>query len=196
MTISDPNPYLTPDPADDNGELIGQTEGTRTYARKNDDVLQSAILSKDGFYRYRLERRWGEGKPLVFLMLNPSTANAMVNDLTITKCIGYAKRWNYPAIVVVNLYAYRSTYPGALAAVPDPIGPENDRHILDACAEAGRVVIAWGRANPRRVGEVMRMLKTYGYPIYAIRQNVDGNPAHPSRAGYTSEPITYEDPRT
>jgi len=86
-----------------------------------------AIVSDDGLYRYRLWRRWDAECPtMVWIMLNPSTADAEVDDPTIRRCIGFARREHCGGIEVVNLYALRATNP---AAHPTPEGPENAKAI-------------------------------------------------------------------
>jgi len=104
-----------------------------------------ATFSRDRRYRYRLWRRWDRGRPVVaFVMLNPSTADARRDDPTIRRCVGFAQRWGYGGIEVVNLYAYRATDPRALRTVRDPVGPGNRRHMRRALRRAALVVLAWG----------------------------------------------------
>lgn len=113
------------------------------------DGRASAVLSKDGMFRYALTRRWGPGATLLFVMLNPSRADATKDDPTIRRCIGFAKRERFEAIEVVNLFAYRETNPLALTEVWQ-IGPDNDRTIREAMARADQVVAAWG-ATPTAI---------------------------------------------
>ena len=85
-----------------------------------------ALLSSCGTYRYRLWRYWHtEREPLIFIMLNPSTADAMQDDPTIRKCIGFAKRLGFGGIEVVNLFAYRATDPRDLRANGYQVGPDD-----------------------------------------------------------------------
>lgn len=117
---------------------------------------RGALLSEDGRYRYRLWRLWDELAPVMtWVMLNPSTADAEVDDPTIRKCIGFAKQHHYGGIVVVNLFAYRATDPKELGKVKDPVGPENDQHILWACTAPLMlsVVAGWGTAKTRLIRE-------------------------------------------
>src|SRR5689334_10494992 len=106
---------------------------------------RAAMLSPDSNYRYSLRRTWREGSRIVcFIMLNPSTADADLDDPTIRRCIGFAKSWNYDALEVVNLFAWRATKPSVLASIDDPEGLENDGSILKAAARAEMIVCAWG----------------------------------------------------
>src|ERR1051326_5628436 len=95
-----------------------------------------ALFSPCGLFRYRLWRHWTPGMPpLVFVMLNPSTADAEKNDPTVERCERRAKAGGFGGGEVVNLFALRSTDPKALYSAADPIGPENDKVIATA---AGR----------------------------------------------------------
>src|SRR5437588_2477108 len=90
----------------------------------------SAVFSPDGRYRYLLTRRLGRSRRVAtFIMLNPSTADAINNDPTIRKCVGFARRWGCGLLQVVNLFALRATEPRVLRAAADPVGPENSRWI-------------------------------------------------------------------
>jgi hypothetical protein len=110
-------------------------------------------------------------------MLNPSTADASQDDPTIRRCIGFSRAWGYGSLVVVNLFALRSTDPKALYASMDRIGPDNDRHIADAATTAALVVCAWGNhgALTGRSAEVLRLLPRPHY----LRLTKAGQPEHP-----------------
>lgn len=110
----------------------------------------SAVLSECGKYRYRLERvLGGDGFVLVFIMLNPSTADATRDDPTIRKCVGFARLWGASKIIVVNLFAYRATDPRHLfmarCSGEDVVGPDNNQHIRLALEQSDSAVVAWGR---------------------------------------------------
>lgn len=105
----------------------------------------TAVIDPTGTYRYLLGRVLGKGaNRILWVMLNPSTADALQDDNTIRKICGFSARWGYDLLEVVNLFALRSTDPTALKKHADPIGPENDRHILEAVQRANTVVCAWG----------------------------------------------------
>ena len=105
---------------------------------------RTATISDCGQYRYDLGRRWAPGPRLLWVMLNPSTADAMEDDPTIRRCIGFSKRDGYGSLIVVNLYAYRATNPKALLTADDPEGPDNWWHIQRAVRSSDAVVYAWG----------------------------------------------------
>lgn len=75
-------------------------------------MIKGAKISECGKYRYQLWRIWDESLPKVlFIMHNPSTADADVDDPTIRRCIAYAKEWGYGGLYVGNLSPYRATDP-------------------------------------------------------------------------------------
>lgn len=142
----------------------------------------TAIISDCGKFRYRLGRRWAEGgKALVFVMLNPSTADAEQDDATIRRCIRFAKAHDYNALEVVNLYAYRATKPADLRKAGYPVGTENDRHIAEVAGAAGAVCVAWGVnvAGLERPQIVLPMLYRLGPPVMCLQITRSGYPSHP-----------------
>lgn len=143
------------------------------------DVQKSAILSPCGTYRYELRRTWDERSPVGWIMLNPSTADADVDDATIRKCMAYARAWGHGGIVVRNLYALRSTDPRALKTHPNPVGPDNARHLLRAAGEV-YTVCAWGNnADPHHVTEYVRTFLTQMADLRALAVTKLGQPQHP-----------------
>jgi hypothetical protein len=135
-------------------------------------------------FRYRLWRYWpgaARMRPLVCLMLNPSTADAELNDPTVERCERRARALGFCGLEVVNLFALRSTDPRALRAAADPIGPENDAAILAAAAAGGQVLAAWGRHGRfmDRDRHVRRLLEAAGVPLFCLGVNQDGTPVHP-----------------
>ena len=132
-------------------------------------------------YRYRLWRVWGTRPVCLFIMLNPSTAAETTNDPTVTRCIGFAKKWGYGGCVVANLFAYRATNPKEMKSAKDPIGPENDKYILQCAADAGIVMYAWG-LDGKHMGRshyVRGMLHEAGIKAYCLSVTAEGEPGHP-----------------
>lgn len=149
-----------------------------------------ASISECGRYRYHLWREWDAELPImVWIMLNPSTADAEEDDPTIRKCIGFARRNRCGCISVVNLFAYRATDPKELKHVSDPVGPENDWHILHACAQphVNSLVAAWG------VSDITTARATYVKSLLSdrllmcFRKNDAGRPGHPLYIPYESK---------
>ena len=137
-----------------------------------------AEFSPCGLYRYSLKRVWAAELPSVlFVGLNPSTADAEGDDPTIRRCIAYGRYWGYGGVVVVNLFAYRATRPADLFRAEDPVGPGNDLALAHSQEGAGLVVAAWGNhgARLRRAAEVLPGLKNPHF----LRINRSGQPAHP-----------------
>lgn len=144
---------------------------------------RGAVISEDGRYRYRLWRVVGpEARRCLFIMLNPSTADALLDDPTIRRCIGFARREGCGRLDVVNLYAFRSTAPSSLRSVDDPIGPDNDQHIRAALAEAELVVCAWGAhgqvVHGRRAA-VVELIRKAGREPLCLGVTGDHSPSHP-----------------
>jgi hypothetical protein len=167
-----------------------------------------ADLSACGRYRYRLWRydllppdTWipsNDTLSCLFLMLNPSTADADKDDPTIRKCIGFCKRWGYGHLVVCNLFAYRSTSPAGLLGIEDPKGPDNDAFLVAELGASSLVVLAWGSHQEirhmveRRVFEVRRVFDRF-YPslekkVVTLGRCKDGQPRHPLMLSYDTEP--------
>ena len=136
---------------------------------------KGAIFSEDNIYRYQLSRIWDEEKPkILFIMLNPSTADEFVEDPTIRRIVNYAKDWGYGSVYVGNLYAFRSTDPKGLNSVEDPIGPENITHIQTLIGLVDKVVYAWG--NERKEPEWLKKLVDAPYCIDISKKGI---PKHP-----------------
>jgi hypothetical protein len=148
-------------------------------------------------HRYQLTRTWDRDRaPMVFVMLNPSTADAFVPDPTITRCLGFARRENTGDLVVVNLFALRSTDPSVLDGHPNPIGHSNDRFLIESVQDAAVVVAGWG--VPGQLGdrdrEVAGLLAERGVELMCLGRNKDGSPKHPLyvRADQPLEPYRLE----
>lgn len=144
-------------------------------------MIRTALLSACGKFRYRLGRRWADGQTLLFVMLNPSTADADVDDATIRRCIRFAQAHDFGALEVVNLFAYRATHPKELRRAGWPTGPENDAHTVAAAREANAVCLAWGAnvAELERPQIVIPMLRKTGKPLQCLRVTRSGYPQHP-----------------
>lgn len=116
-----------------------------------------ATFSADRRYRYRLWRGWNDPeRRVLFIGVNPSTADEHASDPTITKEIGFAKRWGFGALDKVNLCALVSTDVRGLTRASDPVGPENDETIVCAITDATRIVLCWGsKTSPKALAELV-----------------------------------------
>lgn len=153
-----------------------------------------AWLSEDGQHRYRLWREWDQARPSVaFVMLNPSTADAMEDDPTIRKCVGFAKRWGYGRIDVVNLWSYRSTDWRGVLGCPEPSPRENHAAWVDTFADVLDIIAAWGAhrqaiAKKPFVGyhpDLVRLAR--GRTIRCLGRSKSGEPRHPLMLAYDTE---------
>ena len=138
----------------------------------------NAKISDDGKYRYSLIREWDREKPKVlFICLNPSTADDKIDDATIRRCIDFAKRWGCGGILVGNLFALRSTDPALIYKAMDPIGPENDISLLEMAKESKFIVAAWGNdgAYLGRSDFIRKLIPN----MKCFVKNKTGEPRHP-----------------
>lgn len=151
----------------------------------------SAVLSADGVYRYRLERPVADtGLVAAVIMVNPSTADHQADDATIRKTVGFAQRLGVRKVIVGNLFAFRSTDINALRSARDPIGPENNAHLVQILTEAELVIVAWGakaklpETLQRRWQFIVRAADQLGRALHCIGCNDDGHPKHLLTTGY------------
>ncbi len=156
-----------------------------------------AEISDDGRYRYKLSRWWSDDlgiDAVVWMMLNPSTADAEQDDATIRRCIGFSQRWGYDGLVVVNLFALRSTDPKAMFANPDAIGGRRNRDTVLYEAKGRDVVVAWG-ANVDGVAAYTNLLATrvqeVARSITCLGVTKGGHPRHPVRLPYAAERVAW-----
>lgn len=145
--------------------------------------MKGAWISDDGLYRYRLARRWSSGVTMVFILLNPSTADAEVDDPTIRRCIGFAKREGCGALEVINLYALRATKPIHLLDHPDPEGPENPMAWAQTLFDnyPGFIVAGWGAHSGMVDLPPSKALRGYcsSQPMMCLGTTKEGAPRHP-----------------
>lgn len=178
----------------------------------DDRSLNGAVISPCGLYRYWLMRtvpgfysvpNQTVMRTALFVMLNPSTADAMKNDASVRKLIGFCMRWRVHRFEVVNLYGFRATKPKDLWNAHDKIGIDNDVYIESSAKRASMTVVAWGNSKPgwmferinhkERIGNVLKILRANGPAPYAIKVNGDYSPAHPLMLSYDLKPALYED---
>lgn len=128
-------------------------------------------------FRYSLWRTWGEGPTVMFVGLNPSTADALLDDPTIRRCMNFARGWGYSGMVMTNLFAWRATNPRDMLAAEDPIGAGNDAMLVSEHQKAALTVAAWGAhgGHQGRDQAVRALLPRLHY----LRLTKDGYPGHP-----------------
>jgi hypothetical protein len=160
---------------------------------------RGAHISDCDTYRYRLWREWDKSRPtLAFLMLNPSTADHLTDDPTVTRCLLRAAAGKYGRLEVANLFPLRATNPAELLTNPDPLGPRNiaDGAVMDAIDRATMVICAWGAHSiaASRAAELMHIFGIVGWRnrLYHLGLNKDGSPKHPLYIAASTRPKTFE----
>ncbi|MEO0455646.1 MAG: DUF1643 domain-containing protein [Cyanobacteria bacterium P01_A01_bin.114] len=174
-----------------------------------DGIKRSAIFDATGQYRYSLERRWPEKsspeklsleksstdeRKVVFIMLNPSRADAKQDDPTLRACMQFARIWGYSVLEVVNLFAYCTADPKVLKTVQEPIGEECDRALLAAAESATQIILAWGNWGQllQRDQTVLKLLANCAPKMYCLGMTQAGQPRHPLYIKRTTSPIRFE----
>lgn len=139
-----------------------------------------ATISDCGKYRYRLGRMWGRviDPTVLFVMLNPSTADATQDDPTIRRCTAFAKAWGFGHLLVGNMFAYRATDPRELGPLSmyDACGPENDDHLTHMAEISQKIICAWGTHGGTRFPSALR---AFPDKLYCLGLTKHGMPKHP-----------------
>jgi hypothetical protein len=134
-----------------------------------------------------------QGRRVLFVMLNPSTATATEDDPTVRRAIGFAKREGGDHLTVCNLFALRSTDPQALYTHPEPEGDwENARAIAVAAQRAHLVVAAWGLHGAWKArGELIGNLLRNHAPgrVFCLGRTSGGHPSHPLYKAAANTPL-------
>lgn len=151
------------------------------------------IFSSNRKYRYTLWRQWywPLRQHVMFVGLNPSTADETQDDPTVRRCIRYAMAWGFDGLMMMNAFAFRATDPRVMIAEPEPVGPANDFFLRVEAQRAGLVVVAWGtrarhlnRHNQLLSGPLHRM-------VHCLQQTKDGYPKHPLYLRKDLKPVPY-----
>ena len=168
-----------------------------------------ATFSDCGRYRYRLERVWDRQKPILpWVLLNASKADANRNDPTVTRLIGFTRRWGFGGLVLVNAYAAVATRPQDLFNRVDIVGKENQTHVQAAIRDSQArlqllprsrrlvVIVGWGN-HGRRYGHdraVMSWIQSVETPVTVQCLGVTklGCPIHPLYCRADAERVRYE----
>jgi len=154
-------------------------------------MKKSAEISECKKYRYDLFRVWDENKPyLMFIGLNPSTADYEQDDNTIRRCIDFAKNLNFGGICMCNLFALRSTNPKNMLLHTSPIGDKNDFYIKKHAKYAGMIIVAWGNKG-NHLNRDKEVIKIINRPVFALDINKSGQPKHPLYIPRNKKPIIF-----
>lgn len=159
------------------------------------DFENGARFSRCRRYRYALWRRWdwqGPEKQLMFIGLNPSTADETQDDPTVRRCIRFAKDWGFSGLIMMNAYSFRATDPRVMAAADKPIGPGDDKAFRTWRSQVGKIVAAWGNhCSPERADRIFHVLDR---PVYCLATNQSGQPKHPLYVAARTQPQLYWSP--
>lgn len=154
-------------------------------------------------WRYTLLHRWDtddlftQPKPnprlIAWIALNPSTADENQLDPTLRRIRGFSQLWGYDGFIMLNLFAWRDTDPKKMKQVPDPVGPENDRYILQTANSVDLLITAWGTHGTHldREQHVLNLLKPATAKIAHIGLTKNKHPRHPLYAPGDHPPIPW-----
>ena len=162
-------------------------ENLITLTETSSQIETSAIYSNCKTYRYALTKYWNKnGKRLLFILLNPSTATEKQNDATVERCERRSRLMNYGAFRVCNLFAFRTKEPKIMKKQKDPIGRHNDQIINQSIKWADDILCAWG-SHGKYLGrsfELENFLKSQTYEIFHLGLTKDRLPKHPLYIAY------------
>jgi hypothetical protein len=168
--------------------------GGKVRLKLQPGVRGDAEYSECGRYRHWLVRSWGEPDApfILWVGMNPSTAEADVDDPTIRRELNFSRELGFTRYVKVNVMDYRATSPKILLTV-EPRSAINLPFILKVAGEASRVVAAWG-ALPKRLrhyaDEVMEGLRDR--EVYCMGWTAGGDPRHPLYLPKTAECVLWD----
>lgn len=155
-------------------------------------MVREAGFSPDRHYRYWLSRSWDDALgQVMFVGLNPSTADHVTDDPTIRRCITFARRWGYGRLVMCNLFSLISSDPKALLAASDPVGPDYDHDLRQWARFSDLVVECWGAfPEARKRAADVRQRGLLGSDVAVLGLTADGSPIHPMARGRRRLPDT------
>ncbi len=158
------------------------------------DKIAACIFSEDRVYRYNWARRVSDAPGrMLCIGVNPSKADEDRSDNTVTRCCNFAQREGYGMLEMANLNAFRATDPAIMKAALDPVGPDNDRYLLEAIRRCNVIVVAWGidGAFRHRDWMVLELIARENKQPYCLGHTKDGYPRHPSRLANNTELVRY-----
>lgn len=160
-------------------------------SESSQQLSSGAVLSECRNYRYNLWRIWGPSqKRVMFIGLNPSTADESVDDRTIRRCIAFSKFWGYDGLFMTNLFAYRATKPKDMLRAIEPVGADCDRTLIETSQKVELVVAAWGMhgGHAGRDNNVRKLLPKLHY----LALTKFGKPRHPLYLRSDLRPILWK----
>lgn len=155
--------------------------------------------SIEGEYRYELRRVWGKGPPLVFIGLNPSVADEDQDDMTITILTQRARNLGLSSLIVVNLYALRSTNTDRIFTSYNPVGPLNSGYIVAAIRECKRkygvLLCGWGSLGEKESISVLEIIDRWKIKPWCLGVTKNNQPRHPLRISYDTPLVEWKPER-
>lgn len=151
-------------------------------------MIKGAVI--EGKRRYRLWRIWDQDKPvLLYVLLNPSNADAQTDDRTVTKLIKFSRNWGYGGFYLGNIHSYISSDPKRLMHHLIPNESLNISHLKEMAKKSEKVVFGWGNA-----GRLPIWLKQMISQAYCLGNNNNGSPKHPLYLSYKTKlnPFIYK----
>lgn len=139
-------------------------------------------FSADRRHRYSLIHRWNPllgDKLILWIGLNPSTADEARLDPTLTRIRVFSQREGFDGFWMANLFALRTPYPKEMMAAPDPVGPENDASLLRAAEQCERIVAAWGVSGAFQTRATAVAQLFTGRELWCLGTTQGGHPRHP-----------------
>ena len=156
----------------------------------NPSCRRRAAFSRCGTYRYALWREWDDRAPgILFIALNPSTADHRRDDPTIRRCMCFARDWGFGRLAVANLFAYRTPAPARLRLAESPVGPRNDRWLARLAADASLILAAWGTH-----GEYLgrgELVRSRFAALHCLGTTLGGMPRHPLYVRRDAQPVPF-----
>jgi hypothetical protein len=187
--------------------MIAHNPGGKVRLRMADGVAGDAFFAgPNDCYRLILTRKWVNlfntvtrlpNNFVLWIGMNPSTADASVDDMTINRCIDFSMQWGFDGLAMMNVCDYRSTRPeGLLAPGVEPRSRGNLPFIRDTAKQAQKIVCAWGVLHPDLVHfavDIESALRADGHTLYCLGLTQNGSPKHPSRLAANTPLVEFKD---
>ncbi len=145
-------------------------------------------------FRYALWRIWDKSKEaLLFIGLNPSTANETKDDPTVIRMVNFAKEWGYGGLYVGNLFSIVSANPDVLffdSSVEQPNGP-NDYALKQMNKICSTVLVGWGEWGQNAKLRPAQVITLMGERVFCLKVNKSGEPSHPLYLPASSKMMLY-----
>ena len=154
--------------------------------------LSRVWYSRCDQYRYGLSRVWTPDAPaLLFIMLNPSTADEHRNDPTVARCETRARSMGYGGVMIANIFAFRATRPQDLKLADAPIGDANEAVLANWTQRAGMTIAAWGVHGGHR-NQAANVAQSLKGPLFHLGLTKDGHPRHPLYVSFATAPVEWQ----